>query len=461
MPIMKIPPDQIARNVKEGKIKVAIFGLGRIGLPTALNFADHGVIVYGIDTQKSVIELIQNGHIHIDEPNLRELFDRVSDSNRFFVTSDYEDAMKKADVFVICVPTPVTADKTPDYSVIIELCNTALNFLKKDDLIIIESTVSPGTIENLIIPIIEKNTGLQAGKDFGIASCPERADPGSILSNFEKNPRIIGGFTPKSTKITASIYRLITNAQLIEVRNAKTANAVKLTENIFRDVNIALINELAILYEKLGLDILEIINAASTKWNFQPHYPGAGVGGPCLPANPYYLIQEAVKVGFVPHLIRMAREINDRMPQHVIDLTLEALNAAGKSVKNAKIAILGATYKPEVHDFQISPAIPIIQTLTTFGAKLSIYDPLITEDDISQYPFLKEAACVTSIEDAIKDSDCVIIVTAHQEFRKIKIEYLKNATSKPLIIVDGRNIFNLNDISDDIIYVGVGRKSVI
>ena len=457
---MNIPPEKVAQNLKDGNVKVAVFGLGRIGLPTALHFADCGVIVYGVDIQKSVVESIQNGQIHIDEPNLRELFNRLSGKNRFYVTSDYKDAMKKADVFIICVPTPVTDDKTPDYSKIVKLCNTSFTFLKKDDLVIVESTISPGTIENLLIPLIEKNTGFTAGKDFGIASCPERANPGNVLLNFEKTPRIVGGYTPKSTEITAAVYRFITDAELITVSNAKTANAVKLTENIFRDVNIALINELAILYEKLNLDIMEIINAASTKWNFQPHFPGAGVGGPCLPANPYYLIQEAIKVGFVPHLIRMAREINDRMPQYVVELTLKALNEAGKSVRNAKIAILGVTYKPGVHDFQISPAIPIIKTLTKLGANISIYDPLITPDDITQLEYLNEATCVNSVEKAIKNSDCLIIVTAHQEFRNLEINYLKYNTSKPLIIVDGRNIFNLNEITDDIIYVGVGRKSI-
>ena len=458
MPIMNIPPDQISQHLKERKIKVAVFGLGRIGLPTAAHFADCGVIVYGVDIQGSVIEAIQNGRIHIDEPGLDNLLKQSMEKNRFFITSNYEDAMKKVDVSIICVPTPVTGDKTPDYSKIIEVCNTGLRYLKKHDLIIVESTISPGIIENLMIPLIKKNTGFQAGKDYGIASCPERANPGSILSNFKKIPRIIGGYTPKSTEIAAAIYRYITDADLILVSDDKTACAVKLTENIFRDVNIALLNELAILYEKLGIDIMEIIKAASSKWNFQPHYPGAGVGGPCLPANPYYLIQEAIKVGFVPHLIRMAREINDRMPQHIIDLTLKALNQAGKSVKKAKIAILGVTYKPEVHDFQISPAIPIIQTLTNLGANLSIYDPLIQSNDISRLDFLNESNCVDSLEKAVKNSGCIIIVTAHKEFKQLKIKNLENTMAKPLIIVDGRNIFDLKEIPDGIIYVGVGRK---
>lgn len=455
---MNIPLNQIADQIKKGNIRVAIFGLGRIGLPTALHLADRGVYVYGVDIQETIIESIKGGKIHIDEPGLNDLFKRVKEKNRFYVTSDIEDVMKKVDVCILCVPTPVSDDKTPDYSKIIEVCNIGFRFLKKDDLVIVESTISPGTIEDIIIPLIEKITKLKAGKDFGIACCPERADPGKILSNFKNTPRIIGGYTPKSTEITAAIYRFITAADLILVRDAKTASAVKLTENVFRDVNIALINELAILYEKLGLDIVEIIEAASSKWNFQPHYPGAGVGGPCLPANPYYLIKEAVKVGFVPHLIRMAREINDRMPQYIVELTLKALNQAGKPVKNVKIAVLGVTYKPGVHDFQISPAISILQTLANLGAKLTIYDPLVQPKDLSKYEFLNLGNCVQSIEQATKNSDCLIFVTAHQEFIQLKIKDLEGNTAKPLIIVDGRNIFNLKEIPKNVIYVGVGRQ---
>jgi nucleotide sugar dehydrogenase len=460
MPIMNIPFNQIIPFLKAGKIKIAVFGLGRIGLPTALAFAEKGITVYGVDTQESVINSLKNINTHIDEPGLTDLLKIVMKNNKFFVTTNYREVMKEADVIIICVPTPVTSDKIPDYSSIIEVCNKGLTFLKKDDLVIVESTISPGTIEHLMVPLIKKSAGLNAGIDYGIACCPERADPGNILANFKKVPRIIGGYTKKSADITTEIYRCITNADIIQVSNDKVACAVKLTENIFRDVNIALINELAILYEKIGLDTIEIIKAASTKWNFQPHYPGAGVGGPCLPANPYYLIQEAIKVGFVPHLIRVAREINDRMPQHIIELTLQALNQAGKSVKTAKIAVLGLTYKPNVHDFQLSPAIPIIQALEQFGSKVVVYDPLLQSPDTLNHNFLNGVTCAKSIGEAVTNSDCIIIVTAHQQFSQIKIRDLENLAAKPLTIVDGRNLFDLNEIPSGTIYFGVGRKKV-
>ncbi|MDD1777489.1 MAG: nucleotide sugar dehydrogenase [Candidatus Helarchaeota archaeon] len=460
MPIMNTPSNQIIPFLKAGKIKIAVFGLGRIGLPTALAFAEKGITIYGVDTQESVIESLKKLKPHVDEPGLTDLLKTVMKNNKFVVTTNYREAMKESDVFIICVPTPVTADKIPDYSSIIEVCNNGLKFLKKDDLVIVESTISPGTIEHLMVPLIKKSAGLDAGVDYGIACCPERADPGNILVNFKKVPRIIGGYTKKSAEVTTEIYHSITNADIIQVSNDRIACAVKLTENIFRDVNIALINELAILYEKIGLDTIEIIKAASTKWNFQPHFPGAGVGGPCLPANPYYLIQDAIKVGFVPHLIRVAREINDRMPQHIIELTLQALNQAGKSIKTAKIAILGITYKPEVHDFQLSPAIPIIQALEQFGSKIFIYDPLIQSPDTLNHHFLNGVTCANSVEEAISDSDCIIIVTAHRQFSQLKIRDLENLAAKPLTIVDGRNLFDLDQIPSGTIYFGVGRKKV-
>ena len=457
MPIFNSTPDEVCQRFKAGKVSVAVFGLGRIGLPTALSFADTGALVYGVDVQESLIELIKNRNVYLDEPGIPELLARVLDKKRFIATSNYQEAMKHAEVCIICVPTPITNGKYPDYSSIIQVCNTSLRFLKLQDLVIIESTISPGTIENLIIPLIAKNTGLQAGIEFGIACCPERADPGTVLANIQQIPRVVGGYTMKSTKLVAALYRCVTSAKIFEVRNARTASAVKLTENIFRDVNIALMNELAILYEKLGIDIVEIIKAASTKYNFQPHYPGAGVGGPCLPANPYYLIQEGIQVGFVPLLIRMAREINDRMPQHIIDLTLQALNRAGKSAKNAKIVILGITYKPGVHDFQLSPAIPVIQRLAELDATLIIYDPLLQPNDISQLPFLLGLKTVKNLDEIPIQIDCFILVTAHPEFKQIDFLKLKSLSSKPLIIVDGRNLFNSNELPKDSIYIGVGR----
>ncbi|MHA1325263.1 MAG: nucleotide sugar dehydrogenase, partial [Candidatus Helarchaeota archaeon] len=421
-------------------------------------FAKRGATVFGVDVQETVIKSVQNGISHIDEPGLDDLLKFCLQKNNFSPTLDYKTVMKQADIFIICVPTPITPDKTPDYSNIIDVCNTGMKFLKKEDLIIIESTISPRVIDDLIIPLIEKNTRLKGGVDYGIASCPERANPGTILENFNSVPRIIGGYTTEAAKIATAIYRFATDAKLIVVSNSQTACAVKLTENIFRDVNIALANELAILYEKLGLDIIEIIEAASTKWNFQPHYPGAGVGGPCLPANPYYLIREAIKVGYVPHLIRMAREINDRMPQHIVDLTLRGLNHAGKSLNNAQITILGITYKPQVCDYQLSPAFPIIQTLLNLGAHIKVYDPLVNLTEIPNWQFSKKVFFSQDLIKSITHADCLILITAHEEFKHINFDKIIQYTTKPLVIIDGRNVYNPNQLPAEIIYIGVGRK---
>src|SRR3990170_4410801 len=215
-------------------------------------------------------------------------------------------AVRESDVIIVCVPTPVDESKVPDYSAIKMACHDIARTLRGDCLVVIESTVGPGTVENVVVPLLEQETGMKAGIDFGVASCPERGDPGNMLQNLKTVPRVIGGINEKSTEAVATIYEETLGVKVVRVRNPKTANAVKLTENLFRDVNIALANEFAILYEKLGIDTIEVINACATKYNFMPHYPSRGAGGPCLPANPYYLITEGTKVGEIPYLVRMA-----------------------------------------------------------------------------------------------------------------------------------------------------------
>ncbi|MHA1249987.1 MAG: nucleotide sugar dehydrogenase [Candidatus Helarchaeota archaeon] len=451
---MNLNPEIVKSKFMKGEITFTIIGLGRIGLPTAAMIANKGIKVYGYDINEQLINNLKSGIATIDEPELDKIVKNIINKKFLIPTTDPELAVKNSDVIIICLPTPVSSEKIPDYSAIYNCFNEISSYIKKGSLIIIESTVSPGTVENLIIPTIEKNSKLKVSKDFGIASCPERANPGEIIYRFKKTPRIIGGIDKKSTEIAVSIYRCIVDSELIVVSNPKTANAVKLTENIFRDVNIALMNELAILFGKLGIDTIEIIKAASTKWNFVPHYPGAGVGGPCLPANPYYLIQEAIKVDYVPHLIRMAREINDRMPHHLVELISQTLNIIGKPVKKTKITILGISYKPNIADYQLSPVFPVYNELLKLKAILKVYDPFFKGQTI------KNIKIEDNFEDSIKNSECIVIMTEHQEFKNIDLKALTKLTETPLVIVDGRNTFDINNIPSNIIYRSIGRTLI-
>jgi len=452
--LLDLSDTEMAASLKRGGITIGLVGIGRIGLPTAAVFAESGAKVIGIDIDPEIVEKVNNGSVHIDEPGLDRLVASQVKKGNLRATSNVEEAARESDVLIICVPTPIDSLKEPIYSQVEAACISVAKGLRKGSLVIIESTVGPGTVENFIAPLLEDISGMRAGEDFGLASCPERADPGSILENLRKVPRIVGGIDGRSTRTTAALYRAAMGVKVVEMSSPKSANAVKLTENISRDVNIALMNELAILFERLGIDILEVIEASSTKWNFMPHYPGAGVGGPCIPSNPYYLIREAQRVGYIPHLIRLAREVNDRMPAHVVELVMEALNEIGKTVNGSRIALLGVSYKPDISDIQLSPAEPIIRSLRRLGAELRGYDPCFPNQTVL------DLRLDSSIDSAVGGADAVVLCTAHKEFKKLDFGKLSGLMSSPGAFIDARGAVDKSAvIKSGLIFKGVGRTS--
>ncbi len=448
-------PKAMAAALKQGRLRIAVVGLGRIGLPTAAQFAVAGANVTGIDINPKVVESINRGRSHFgDEPGLEEAVADAVEKGKLKATLDFKEAIPEADIIVISVPTPVNETKVPDYSAVRSASHAIGPSLHNGSIVIVESTVGPGTVETLVQPILEDESGMKVGTDFGLASCPERSDPGSILKNMSSVPRIVGAITPQCCDIVAELYRAAFGVEVVKLRDPKTANAVKLTENLFRDVNIALANEFAVLFEKLGIDAIEVIDACATKYNFMPHYPGAGVGGPCLPANPYYLISEGIKVGNIPYLIRMAREINDRMPDHVVELAMEALNDVGMTVNKSKIAILGAAYKPNVKDVQLSPIERVCSRLQSMGAELRLYDPLFRGEAV----FGIKASM--TLEAAIKGADCIIIGTAHDEFKRLNLNRLAALAAQPAALLDSRNVFDPQIVKKvGFKYRGVGRPA--
>jgi nucleotide sugar dehydrogenase len=453
MPIMNLSKQAVMKAVKNGKLKVCVIGLGRIGLPTAAMFAKAGAQVIGADTNSKVVQLVNSGRCQFkDEPNLENLVETVVKTRNLKATVDVSTAVKQADVILICVSTPVDENKVPDYSQVKKACLHTAKSLRKGSLVIIESTVGPGTVENLVVPLLEKKSKMKAGIEFGVASCPERADPGNIIQDLKSIPRIIGGINTKSADVAAALYRAVLGVGVVKVSNPKTANAVKLTENLFRDVNIALANEFAILYEKLGIDTIEVIEACSTKYNFMPHYPGAGVGGPCLPQNPYYLIVEGIKVGNIPYLVRLAREINDRMPEHVVTLITRALNTVGKTVQKSKIALLGISYKPGIRDIQLTPMEKVFYHLKNMGASIKIYDPLYREEKVFGVKTTK------TLNEAIKEADCIVIGTAHKEFFNINLAAFSKLCNMPAAFVDTRHVITRHEAEKrGFAYLGIGR----
>jgi len=449
---MNLSKEEIKERLSKGEIAIAVVGLGRIGLPTAYAFADSGAKVFGVDIDDNVVRKVRLGQCPLrDEPGFEELGQKVN-HKAIEANTDVTSSVARSDVVIVCVPTAVNESKVPHCPAISDSCERIGRGLKKGSLVVIESTVGPGMVERVIVPLLEKESGMKAGVDFGVASCPERANPGEVLRNLRSLPRIIGGITQKSTDVAADLYGCALGTPILKVRDAKTANAVKLTENIFRDVNIALINEFAVLYEKLGINTIDVIKACSTKWNFIPHYPGAGVGGPCLPANAYYIIDEGLRVGYIPHLVRMAREINDRMPEHVVVLTTEILNTIGKVVRGAKIAVLGVSYKPDVGDLQNSPVKHICERLKAMGAHVTVYDPFFKGEKVFGTDISANS------EDAATGADCIILGTGHSEFKKLDLKALAAICNAPAALVDPGNVLVQEEARKyGFSYVGVGR----
>ncbi len=454
--IMSLTSDQINGLIKDHKIKVAIIGVGRIGLPTAISFANSGLETIGVDINKNLVEKINQQIFPLeDEPGMKEIFEHVISNKKLSATTNIQDALSQVDVVVLSLPTPMNNENIPDYSALESVARDLNTFLLPNSLVVVESTVEPGFVENTFIPIIEgKDKKFEAGKSFGIGVCPETANPGEILKDFQTLPRLVGGINEKSSQIISSIYDHVFHVDLIQMPNCKTANAVKLTTNVFRDVNIAFVNELSLLFEKLNIDVFTVLDAAKTKYNFQVHYPGCGVGGPCLPVNSYQIINSARSFpSNLTRLVSTAREINEQMPFHTVDLLNDALKSSGQTIENSTIGILGVSYKPNVKDIQISPSEKIISKLKSLGCKIKIYDPYFISSNV--FTINTE----NNSEDIIKNSDAILVLTAHKEFFSINPEIFSRFMQKP-IVVDTRGIFDPSELNKlKIIYRGIGRPN--
>ena len=450
-----LTPKDVPSLLRKGKIRIAVIGLGRIGLPTAAVFARAGAMVTGVDVKQEVINATNAGRCWLtDELGLPDLVKEGVRSGNLKATSSAEEAVSRAGFTIVCVPTPVFETKTPDYSAVQKASRTLGKSLRRGGAVIVESTVGPGVVEEMVGPILEKESGMRVGKDFGLVACPERSDPGNIMQNMKTLPRIIGGMGAPWTDATVALYEAALGVKAIRVSDPKTANAAKLTENLFRDVNIALANEFALLFEELGVDTIEVINACASKYNFMPHYPGLGVGGPCLPANSYYLISEAIKAGNIPYLIRMAREINDRMPDHAVELVEEALNEVGKTARGSKIVMLGVAYKPNIKDVQLTPVERAITKLRAMGARVEIYDPMYKGEKVFGVLGKK------SLEAAARGADCFLVGTAHDEFKHLDLEGLSKLAKPKAAFVDARNVVTPDAVRRaGFAFRGVGRRA--
>jgi len=443
--------DEVRNSLKSKSLRVCVVGIGRIGLPTALSFAKSGLHTVGVDINENLVRTINSGTFPLkDEPGYEEIFNDVIKNKAFSVTTKIEDAVPDSDLILLSLPTPMDENNVPDYSALRSAASKLSKVLSPNSLVIVESTIEPGFIEDEMISIISKSERLKIEENFFIGVCPENANPGEILHDFTNLPRLIAGINNDVTKIIKIIYNFVFPVELVEMPNCKTANAVKLTTNVFRDINIAFVSELSLMFEKLGIDTIKVLEAAKRKYNFQIHYPGSGVGGPCLPINSYQLLNTARRTGTKLSIIESGRKINEKMPDHTVELTSNAFKECNKPIQNSEILILGVSYKPNVKDVQLSPAEHIIKKFQNLGANVHIYDPNFSSTEVFGIKVEE------NLDGILSKMDAAVIVTGHDDFKKIEVSSF--AKMKTPILIDTRGIIEPQSVKQhNIIFRGLGR----
>ena len=444
------------KKIKNGSLSVAVIGLGRIGLPTAVTIAQAGLATVGADINADIVKSVNSGKLVVnDEPGLKDVLHKVAvESKKFTASTEIGAAVRDADVVVVCLPTPLDYDsKKTDYQFLLDGCAEIAKHMRRQSLIVIESTVGPNIVEDKVIPVLEKHSGMAAGKDFGVAACPERANPSTIMTDFGNIPRIIGSINQKCTDFAVYLYEFVFNTSIIPVSDCKTANAIKVVENVFRDVNVAFINEMAIFCDRMGIDVNELIKGCNTKYNFIPHFPGPGVGGPCLPVNPYQLL-DAPEAEDILQIVRAAREVNTQMPSYVIGILTDSLKEIDKNHADVTVGVLGISYKPNVADVQLTPIREIVKRLQDMNVKgIKIFDPFFINTEFSG------VRTEGSLELLVRDCDVLILGTDHDEFLKLDYKMIKGLMRQQGIIIDTRGKLSYSDIRDaGLIFQGIGRQ---
>ncbi|ANF22362.1 nucleotide sugar dehydrogenase [Thermococcus piezophilus] len=449
MRLIGLNREEIKTAIKEGKVTIAVYGIGKMGLPLAAVFADHGAKVIGVDINEKVVEMINRGENHVkEELGLDELVRRNVEAGRLKATTDGVWAAKQADVMIILVPTLTDERGNLKFGPVYDVAEKISQGLEKGNIVITEATMPPGTTESLA-QTLEKS-GLKLG-EFGLAHAPERTMTGTAIRDITgQYPKVVGASDERTLEAVIGIYETINRKGVIPMSSIKAAEAVKVFEGVYRDVNIALANELAMWCEEYGLDALEVFQAANTQPYCHLHMPGAGVGGHCIPVYPWFVINLAKKTN--PRLIKTAREINDSMPHHVVGLAVKALNEIGRPLKGSNILVLGLTFRGGVRGFIKAAAKPIIDELKEWGANVYAYDPLCTPKDAERFG--------AEWKEDFKNIDAIIITADHREFEDLDLKELaREMRSK--VIIDGRNVLDLQKAEEHgFVYLRVGTLNL-
>ncbi len=417
---------ELIEKLNSKQARLGVIGMGYVGLPLMVEFAKVGFKVTGIDLDEKKVALINAGESYVLDVPTPEL-KKLVEAGLINATADYE-VVRELDTVNICVPTPLRKTRDPDVSFIVDSVAEIAEYLKPGQLIILESTTYPGTTVELILPLLEE-TGLKVGEDFYLAFSPERVDPGNEVYNTKNMPKVVGGVTASCGKAAEALYSQSIES-IVTVSSTQVAEMVKLLENTFRSVNIALVNELALMCDKMKINVWEVIDAAATKpFGFMPFYPGPGLGGHCIPIDPFYLSWKARLAGFEARFIELAGQVNSSMPHHVVNKINDGLNNFSKCIRGAKILILGVAYKNDIDDLRESPALDVIEHLNAKGAQIRYSDPYIRSFNLLD----NEYRSVDLNPDTLEQVDCAVIITAHKSF---DYELIYRHSS---LIVDTRN----------------------
>jgi UDP-N-acetyl-D-mannosaminuronic acid dehydrogenase len=453
-PPLSLEPGEIAVRIRDGALTIGVIGLGWMGLPTACLYAEMGAKVIGADMNPKVVERVSKGDSTIDEPGLSPMLKKAIKVGKFTATTSTEEAAANSDILFLVVPTMIDRQKRADYSAVEDACVSIGKGLRNGSLIIFESTCGPGVTERVVKGTVEKYSGLVAGQGFGLAYSPIRAMGGRSLQDMQTYSKVVGAIDKKSLEAACASLSVIVKGELIRTRDIKTAELTKLFETIYRDVNIALANEFALLCEEMGVDYLETMRSANSQPYSHLHATGVGVGGHCLPVYPYLLNTEAFTYDARLRLVLDARKINDFMPRHVAKLASDGLRVCGKSLKRAKVVVLGVSYRPNVKETRYSPSLDLISILKKRGAKVTAFDPLYNASEMESMGIQSEP----TLRKAIEKADCAILAVAHEELKNLDTIELAAHMSRQGLIVDCTGSLDSASVEKSgLVYRGTGR----
>lgn len=422
--------EELLKKIAEKKLMVGVVGLGYVGLPLAVEKAKAGFKTIGFDIQEQKVKLVNEGHNYIGDVVDNDL-KLLVESGMLTATSDFS-FVKNVDFIAICVPTPLDRHQQPDISYVKSSTEAIARYLTKNTMVVLESTTYPGTTEELVKQILEDGSGLRCGEDFYLGFSPERVDPGNLIYKTKNTPKVVGGVGKDATEVIAAMYRAVLEGDVYEVSSPAVAEMEKILENTYRNINIGLINELAILCDRMGISIWEVIEAAKTKpYGFQAFYPGPGLGGHCIPLDPYYLSWKAREYGFHTSMIESSMMVNDKMPEYCVDRAARILNRFEKSLKGSKVLVVGVAYKQDIDDYRESPALEVIELLKDSGAVVEYYDPWIPK---YRYNGKVVEGKIKITPEQLEDYDLLMITAAHSN---VDYEMLQKHAK---VIFDTKNV---------------------